>query len=40
MEPLVYKLFEFWTGHILLQWDQYGMWWYYTDDVLELLVGC
>lgn len=40
MNTLVYHLYEGWFGNILWQWDDYGMIWYYTSDVLDLLVGC
>jgi hypothetical protein len=40
MDPLIYNLFEFWMGDIMYRFDEYGMWWYFTSDVLDLLVGC
>lgn len=40
MDPLVYRLYDFWVNGIMLQWDDYGTWWYFTSDVMDLLIGC
>lgn len=39
LDLLLYKVYEFWgSDGILLQWDNFGLWW--IPDVLNLLVGC
>jgi hypothetical protein len=31
---------DFWIGEIMIRMDQFGVWWWFTSDVLDTLIGC